>query len=170
MGASVVIMETENWFIESEEYGDFEIKAEVIDTLISHRQLRSQDLEAGGALIGCIHTSGKMQSSDLTTPQPTDRRSRCSFFRSSAHNHLLNEKWKSSNGNAYLVGLWHTHPEPIPNYSNEDKRDWIKVLKQGQYEGKHLMFLIVGQRRMRLWVIDNESFRTSLIGEYSFEK
>ncbi|RBM41785.1 hypothetical protein DLR63_03555 [Vibrio tarriae] len=170
MGVSVVTIVTDSWLIESEEYGDFEINAGVLNALISYRQLRPQDLEAGGALIGCIHTSNKVQSTDLTAPQPTDRRTRCSFFRSSAHNHILNEKWKSTEGKAYLIGLWHTHPEPVPNYSSEDKQDWIKVLNQGRYEGEYLMFIIVGQKKIRLWRMDNKFFKISLIGEYSFEK
>lgn len=110
-----------------------------------------------------------MEASDLTLPQLSDKRTRYSFFRSNAHNEILNDKWKTSNGNAYLVGLWHTHPEAIPNYSNEDKKDWHTVLKQGQYEGKYLMFIIVGQEKIRLWVDDKKTLQTSMIGEYTIE-
>lgn len=170
MDVNVVTVVTENWLIKSEDYGDFVIGAEVINTLIRYRQLSKHDLEAGGALIGCILTDNTMEANDLTLPQPSDKRTKCSFFRSSAHNRILNDKWKASNGNAYLVGLWHTHPESIPNYSREDKKDWLRVLKQGQYEGKSLMFLIIGQKKIRLWVVDNECYKTSLIGEYTLEK
>lgn len=170
MSADVVTVVTEDWLIQTEDYGDFVIGYEVINILISYRQLGKQDLEAGGSLIGCINTDNTMEARDLTLPQPSDKQTRCSFFRSSAHNRILNDKWKASNGNAYLVGLWHTHPEPIPNYSGEDKKDWLNVLKQGQYEGKCLMFLIVGVKKIRLWIVDNECYTTSLIGEYILEK
>jgi integrative and conjugative element protein (TIGR02256 family) len=170
MSVGVVIVVTKNWLIESEDYGDFVIDSNVINILISYRQLGKHDFEAGGALIGRIHTGNIMEANDLTLPQPSDKRTRYSFFRSNAHNKILNDKWKASNGNAYLVGLWHTHPEPIPKYSNEDKKDWHKVLKQGQYEGQYLIFIIVGQKDIRLWIGDNENFKISLIGEYSLEK
>lgn len=169
MNVGVVTVVTENWLIESEDYGDFIIASEVINILISYRQLGKYDCEAGGALIGCIRPGNIMEANDLTLPQPLDKRTRYSFFRSNAHNMILNDKWKTSNGNVYLVGLWHTHPEPIPNYSDEDKKDWDRVLKQGQYEGRYLIFLIVGQKRIRLWTADNKSLKTSLVGEYLFE-
>lgn len=170
MIVGVVTVVTENWLIESEDYGNFVIDSEVINILISYRQLGKHDFEAGGALIGCIRSGNIIEANDLTLPQPSDKRTRYSFFRSNAHNKILNDKWKASNGNAYLVGLWHTHPESTPKYSNEDKKDWRRVLKQGQYEGQSLMFLIVGQQNIRLWVADNKNFKTSVIGEYSLEK
>jgi integrative and conjugative element protein (TIGR02256 family) len=170
MSVGVATVKTENWLIESGDYGDFVIYSEVISTLISYRQLGKYDFEAGGALIGCIHTDNTIEVSDLTLPQRSDKRTRYSFFRSKAHNKILNDKWEANNGNAYLVGLWHTHPELIPNYSNEDEKDWLRVLKEGRYEGQSLMFLIVGQKSIRLWVVDNKNFKTSLIGEYPLEK
>jgi integrative and conjugative element protein (TIGR02256 family) len=170
MSVSVVTVVTENWLIESDNYGNFVIDSEVINILISYRQLGKYDCEAGGALIGCLRGDNVMEVNDLTLPQPNDTRTKYSFFRSNDHNNVLNDKWKSSHGDAYLVGLWHTHPEPTPKYSNEDKKDWNKVLKQGQYEGQSLIFIIVGQKDIRLWVSNNKHFKTSLIGEYSLEK
>ena len=161
---------TENWLIESEDYGTFVIDSEVMNTLISYRQLGKHDCEAGGALIGCLQRINTVAANDLTLPQPSDKRTKYSFFRSNAHNKILNDKWKASKGNAYLVGLWHTHPEPTPKYSNQDKKDWHKVLKQGEYEGQFLIFIIVGQKCIRLWVGDNRNFKISLKGEYSLEK
>ncbi|HIF9097710.1 TPA: Mov34/MPN/PAD-1 family protein [Photobacterium damselae] len=169
MSVNAVKVVTNNWLIKSKYYGHFIIDSEVINTLTSYRQLGKNDCEAGGALIGCLRGDNIIETNDLTLPQPTDKRTKSSFFRSNAHNKILNDKWKASKGNAYLVGLWHTHPEPIPKYSNEDKKDWHKVLKQGQYEGQHLIFIIVGQQNIRIWVGDNENFKISLIGDYSLE-
>ncbi len=170
MDVSVVMIANEHWLIQTDLYGNFLIKSETISALMSYRQLGSKDTESGGALVGYIRADNTLEAYDLTHPQSTDRRTRTSFFRSSAHNRILNEKWRASNGASYLVGLWHTHPEPVPNYSSKDKKDWLKVLKQGQYEGKHLMFLIVGQAKIRMWIADNESYETSLVGEFSFEE
>ncbi|WP_392341956.1 Mov34/MPN/PAD-1 family protein [uncultured Shewanella sp.] len=170
MSVDAVTVITENWLIESDDYGNFVIDSEVINVLISYRQLRKHDFEAGGALIGCLREDNIMEVNDLTLPQPSDKRTKYSFFRSNAHNKILNDKWKASNGNAYLVGLWHTHPEPTPKYSNEDNKDWHKVLKQGHYEGQSLIFIIVGQKDIRLWVSDNKNYKTSLVGEYSLEE
>jgi integrative and conjugative element protein (TIGR02256 family) len=160
----------DNWVIKSKCFGDFVIDSEVINVLISYRQLKLHDFEAGGALVGWICKDGTMVANDLTLPQLSDERTRNSFFRSKAHNKILKDKWKASNGSDYLVGLWHTHPEAIPMYSDRDKIDWNEVLKQGEYEGKYLMFIIVGQNQIRLWITDNRTLKTSLIGEYPLDK
>ncbi|WP_237667608.1 hypothetical protein, partial [Vibrio vulnificus] len=72
-------MVTENWLIESEDYGNFVIDSEVINILISYRQLGKHDFEAGGALIGCIRSGNIIEANDLTLPQPSDKRTRYSF-------------------------------------------------------------------------------------------
>lgn len=163
-------MNFDTWLIRSEKFGDIEITPEVINTLASYKQLNDDDLEAGGALIGCILCNDTIRADDLTLPQATDRRTRYSFFRSSTHNKILKDKWEASEGNSYLVGLWHTHPEPSPEYSSEDKHDWDKVLRVGKYEGNYLLSLIVGQKTIRLWITDNQGYKTSFMGEYIFEK
>ncbi len=163
-------MVTENWLIKSNDFGDFVIDSEVIDILISYRQLDRHDFEAGGALVGFICKDKTMMANDLTIPQLSDKRTRYSFYRSNAHNKILKDKWKASNGKSYLVGLWHTHPEAIPMYSGQDLMDWHKVLKQGEYEGQYLMFIIVGQNQIRLWITDSRTLKTSLVGEYPLKK
>lgn len=169
MSVYVVTVISENWLIESDEYGNIVIDSEVINTLISYRQLGKHDCEAGGALMGCLRGNNEIEVNDLTLPQPSDKRTRYSFFRSNAHNKILNGKWNASNGEVYLVGLWHTHPEPTPEYSNEDKKDWHKVLKQGQYEGQSLIFIIVGHKDIRLWISNNKNYKITLLGEYSLK-
>lgn len=80
MSVYVVTVITENWLIESDEYGNIVIDSEVINTLISYRQLGKHDCEAGGALMGCLRGNNEIEVNDLTLPQPSDKRTRYSFF------------------------------------------------------------------------------------------
>jgi len=161
---------TEQWSIESQVYGRFVITPEVMNTLISYRQLNKCDREAGGALIGCLRGSNIIEVHGLTLPQPSDRRTRNAFFRSNAHNKIVVDQWNVSNRSSYLVGLWHTHPEDTPSYSNVDQKDWLKVLNEGQYEGQSLIYIIVGTQDLRLWLCNKSNKHALLVGEYSLKK
>ena len=84
----------------------------------------------------------------------------------------LKEIWQNSNGHSTYVGLWHSHPEPLPNYSAVDKQDWQKALTQSKYEGNKLFFVIVGQTHVRIWMGVRASYQPKimLIGEYKIGK
>lgn len=163
-------MNNRDWAVNSPIHGHFKINSNIINALYNARQLTEKDLESGGVLIGCIRRDNIIEAHDITLPQRTDKQSRFSFFRSNAHNTLLSKIWYSSNGNSYFVGLWHTHPEAVPNFSIEDNADWIKVLQHGEYEGTKLMFIIVGQHKLRLWVGEKINLDIKFIGEYDFEQ
>ncbi|EOG7704230.1 Mov34/MPN/PAD-1 family protein [Vibrio parahaemolyticus] len=83
---------------------------------------------------------------------------------------IVNKAWIESKGHATYVGLWHTHPEPTPNYSFADKCDWERALRESRYEGQHLIFVIVGQLSLRCWAGEHlkKTTKISLIGEYHF--
>jgi integrative and conjugative element protein (TIGR02256 family) len=50
----------------------------------------------------------------ITTPQPTDVRTRFTFDRNGEHQRLINESWECSAGTCSFVGDWHTHAELYP--------------------------------------------------------
>lgn len=69
---------------------------------------------------------------------------------------------KFENG-LHCIGLWHSHPEPLPSPSDEDKafaREHA-LAASGQLAG--LIFAIVGSRLMpdglRVWIDDGEFLR-----------
>jgi integrative and conjugative element protein (TIGR02256 family) len=159
----------EEWQIEVNGYGMIRMSGELLKKLCDFRQLAKQTPESGGVLIGKhLNSGGVLLIDQLTPPQKSDKQGRCEFYRSTEHNKLVNEIWLKSNKHSTYVGLWHSHPEPIPNYSPVDKQDWQNALIQSRYEGNKLFFAILGQTHIRMWMGIKSTFRTqiSLIGEY----
>ena len=89
-------------------------------------------------------------------PQPSDRRKRFSFYRSSTHNSIAAARWKESGGKVAYIGLWHSHPEAIPHPSSTDISDWQKALARDRYDGDHLFFIILGMQELGCWRGDRQ--------------
>ena len=120
---------------------------------MEYRQIKANQPESGGAIIGqYLASDGFLLINDFTPPQETDNQTRFSCYRSEQHNLLANQIWKNSNRKSTFVGLWHTHPEPIPNYSRVDRRDWNNTLNEASYYGEYLVFIIVGQTHLKCWL------------------
>lgn len=151
---------------------ELKISIELIDKLSKFRQLDKNDNESGGTLIGSILSSDKGFIIDkLTIPQKKDKRTRYSFYRSSKHNNLVQKIWKETNGFSTFLGLWHTHPEDIPNYSFVDKKDWLDSLVESKYEKDCLFFFIIGITHIRCWIGLKGMFfnKIKLLGDYKYE-
>jgi len=157
------------WVMSIPEYGDVRVCSELITQLISYRQVQYTQPESGGVLIGKhLNSGGALLVDDYTRPNTLDQQERHSCFRSEEHNRVVNEIWLDSKGHSTYVGLWHTHPEAIPNYSSVDKKDWLSALNHSSYEGVRLFFVIVGQTHIRCWVGIKCLFRNKieLLGEF----
>lgn len=143
---------TEEWIINTANFGITRFHKNVIDRLCEFRQLKNNQLESGGVLIGKHLSLGNtILVDDITTPQQTDKQERHSYYRSEIHSEIIHGLWEQSNGHSTYVGLWHTHPEPYPNFSLVDRKDWLTALKNSHYEGSKLFFIIVGQKCIRCW-------------------
>lgn len=154
-------------------FGLVRLSASLVNKLIDFRQLNYKQAESGGVLIGKhLNSSGVMLIDTFTPPQTSDKQGRHSYFRSKEHNKLVQQVWQESDGHSTYVGLWHTHPEPIPNYSSIDKTDWINALNSSKYEGNKLFFVIVGQTHLRCWVGTKGRLRNNieLSGDFKIEK
>ena len=139
-----------SWQISPEIRGSFPIA--FIQALSSWRQIRCLSREAGGLILGYIDIeTGGLLAEKLTTPGRGDQRSRTGFFR--GVNHQLDAaKWHHSTaGRGTMLGLWHTHPEPIPTPSGTDWTDLSNVLAQGQHNGQGLIYIIVGTTKISCW-------------------
>lgn len=124
----------------------------VVAKLLSYRQTKKWHKEAGGLLIGRhLLENDHLVVDQITEPNRWDRRFRGFFYRSNKHNRLVDRAWTGSDKTQTLIGLWHTHPEPIPNPSGVDWEDWRRTLLHGDYVGDYLVFMIVGTQKIGLW-------------------
>lgn len=128
------------------------VTAAVVKRLWHHAQLEPAATEAGGILLGrYLQDSDDVVVDDLTEPLPGDKRGRYFFHRGQpAHQQLLDQAWRASEGTRTYLGEWHTHPEFDPTPSCIDRMDWQRKLRQDQYF-KQLYFFIVGTRQIRGW-------------------
>lgn len=132
--------------------GVIQIAPDAHRTMLSFRQGGPEATEAGGILMGRHLVDGvNIVVDEVTQPQPSDQRSRLSFFRSIAHHYIARQSWTTTSQTSAYLGLWHTHPEPDPTPSDIDIRDWKKALRKDTYPGNNLYFVIVGQSFIRLW-------------------
>ena len=130
----------------------FIVLGDVVEKMLSYRQFHSKQKESGGLLIGRhLIENDNIVVDNITEPNKWDKRLFTYFFRSKHHNRVVYKKWQQSKKTQTLVGLWHTHPEPIPRPSHVDMNDWKNVLLQGAFVGNSLFFLIVGTAQINIW-------------------
>lgn len=156
------------WQIDIKDFGLLRVSKELVNNLISYRQLKKETPESGGVLIGMhLNSVGRLLINNYTPPQKFDKQGRYLYHRSSEHNNLVLDIWKESGQKSTYVGLWHTHAEEIPSYSPVDKKDWIDSLNKSIYEGDRLFFFIVGQTHIRCWMGVKKLFMNTieLVGE-----
>lgn len=125
-----------------------------LEQMLAYAQHHWWNREAGGILLGRhLLDSHDVVVDEVSTPQKSDRRSRFAFFRSSRHEHLARQRWLEQEKTSAYLGLWHTHPEPDPNPSSVDWRDWQQAVSVDTFEGNSLFFPIVGTERIRMWCL-----------------
>jgi integrative and conjugative element protein (TIGR02256 family) len=117
--------------------------------------------EAGGVLLGRYILGTTDVVVDLVTvPMQGDRRSTYHFFRkANRHQAIIDQHWTQSMHRCNYLGGWHTHPEPIPNPSGVDTRDWKCTLRRDQFDSETLYFIIVGTKELRVWEGDRHIFK-----------
>ena len=103
--------------------------------------------ENGGVLMG-KKAAGKEEYfiEMITVPTEKDRSGQSFFVRNKeAAQKIINEKWRSSEGQTNYVGEWHTHccRSPIP--SRTDHKLMKQIAKDGSSPFKHFFMIILGQ-------------------------
>ena len=162
----------DDWIINIQTFGKVRFDHSLLEQICRFRQTDHTFPESGGALIGKhLIRGGRMVIDRFTPPQTGDKQGACMFYRSSAHEKLVQKIWQESNKISTYVGLWHTHPENYPHYSKIDKLDWFKALNKSIYDGRHLFFIIVGRTHIRCWMGTKKIIRNSLtvVGEYKIK-
>ncbi len=130
----------------NKEGGIVKLNADVVERLLSFRQLAPDALESGGILIGrFIKDSFDIIADEITGPLPGDVQTRTTFYRDAAeHQKVIYQRWEESAGTQCYLGEWHTHAESHPTPSAIDFDSWRKRLENDQMESEVSFFVIVG--------------------------
>jgi integrative and conjugative element protein (TIGR02256 family) len=119
------------------------IEPQVLQRLVTFRQLGPSAPEAGGILLG-YRRGPHAHVFDVTVPTKRDVRSRFAFSRHGAdHQRVATRRWKQSGETMDYVGEWHTHPEDNPSPSNVDLQHWREIARAAS---RPMVFLIVGRQ------------------------
>lgn len=127
------------------------IQPTVLATFASNSQMRRNSAEAGGQLFARIN--GQDILLELATgPRRTDSRSRY-FYQPDrrAEQKEINQLHREG---LLFVGDWHTHPEPIPNPSQQDLVSIRDSVTKSTHHLKGFLLIIVGTATIpeTLWV------------------
>lgn len=159
----------DEWRMNVEGFGTIRVSEYLIEKILKYQQLSEGDVESGGILVGSyLNSNGFILIEDFTEPQKSDKQSRFGFFRSDKHSELARYVWNETGGKSTFLGLWHTHPEDYPKYSIVDIIDWNKTLNNSHYDGKLLLFFILGRTHLNCWIGIKKRFKNNikLIGSY----
>ncbi|MBD2703409.1 Mov34/MPN/PAD-1 family protein [Spirosoma sp. BT702] len=140
--------------------GKLKITSAILQQITAYAQLKPQQAEAGGILLGrFIVEADDVVIDEVTVPKTGDRRHRTGFWRSATpHQKTLNDSWFSSDGTCNYLGEWHTHPEPNPNPSGRDLNSWKEQLIKFAQDGISLFFVIVGTQHIAVWEATHKPF------------
>jgi integrative and conjugative element protein (TIGR02256 family) len=119
-----------------------------------HQQIKEEDLEACGILIGNHKIDGNtICINHATKPQEKDVRRRYSYkMDSTIHQKILERHFELSNNEDVYLGTWHSHPEAYPMPSKDDIIDWEKQYKFNENIFPKMIFAIVGIKKVKFWI------------------
>lgn len=129
-----------------------DLSQKLINKLMRYRQFGIETPEAGGYLIGYQVTNNDFVLEDITTPYRLDLRNRYGFIiRDPRHKLRLIGLRKTS---SFYMGVWHSHPQRIPEPSNTDINDWNETVKVDKTGCQYVFFVILGYTHFRIWCGD----------------
>ncbi|ASD20694.1 Mov34/MPN/PAD-1 family protein [Pseudomonas aeruginosa] len=126
----------------------------VLDYMYSHAQRRWWQKEAGGEIFSRVPDSSGLIIDTVAGPNPNDRRSRHSWNPDCLAGDA--DRLSQFQQGLHAVGLWHTHPEPVPQPSARDRETTIDYLKAFNKERSRYLMVIIGNRgtppTMSVWI------------------
>jgi len=124
--------------------------------------------EGGGFILGYRHEiTGNISLEYVTYPQRLDILSRSCFkIKDPIHKIVL---LKAQAKKSFYMGVWHTHPQTIPEPSSIDWDDWNDTLIKDKTPCEYVFFLIAGTECIRVWVGDFKEKNIVEIFEYEKE-
>lgn len=133
------------------------ISVEVPDCVRSlwykYRQNTFRQPESCGVIIGGFNAKENRVIIDhCTEPKPGDvLKRRAYILQDPEHQQVVDNYFHDSEGYSHFLGIWHTHPEPFPAPSAQDRIDWANVMKVNQGIVPAFLFAIVGNRQISLF-------------------
>lgn len=129
-----------------------DLSQKLIKKLMTFRQYGVETPEAGGYLVGYHMTNSNFVLEDITTPYTLDIRNRYRFIlRDFRHKlHLIKLKRYGS----FYMGVWHSHPQKIPEPSYVDLNDWKETVMTDKTGCRYIFFIILGYTHFRIWCGD----------------
>ena len=138
-----------------------DILPEVFEEITKWLQKDNSAPEAGGYIVGYRHSgTGNVSLESVSHPYPLDIRNRVRFSINDLKHKLflLRARTKKS----YYMGVWHTHPQTVPEPSNIDWNDWYDTLNIDKTACEYVFFIIAGTEGARIWL---GIFKTKKIAE-----
>jgi integrative and conjugative element protein (TIGR02256 family) len=119
---------------------------------LKHRQLKTEDTEQFGVLIGSrTEDESNIWIDRCTTPQTKDVSRRASFtLKDPYHQTFIDKVFAESDGEMGYIGTWHTHPQNNPAPSGVDIADWANCTHRNP--NRQLLFVIVGNKQVCIYI------------------
>lgn len=149
--------------LRSKKLGTLEVRPTVLAALCGYRQ-RPRAAERGGVIAGCRIGP---RSWVITHASPPSPRSLAGLFwvkrdRRDAQR-FINRVFAETNGTVNYLGEWHTHPEPRPSPSGEDRQMLNDLLANSRLEIDFLVGAIVGNTGNLHWWCQTDSGRYEVL-------
>lgn len=131
------------------------VNTQVYACWLKHRQMKYNDTEQFGVLIGSrADDESKIWIDTCTSPQNTDTSQRARFImKDPNHQKMINNAFESSGGELGYIGTWHTHPQDNPIASTIDLADWKQCSLRNP--DRQLVFVIIGNKQINIYVKRN---------------
>ncbi|WP_240222527.1 Mov34/MPN/PAD-1 family protein [Rheinheimera hassiensis] len=130
----------------------------VINVLSSHRQYGNRR-EMGGQLFVDMNQPDGIWLVKATLPHPADRSSYASIEFDKLR--CQQEIYKASQEGLQFIGYWHTHPQNIPELSNQDLMSMRKFVDINKHIQKCFVAVVVGRslsnKGIRAWLCTTNS-------------
>ena len=109
--------------------------------------------EAGGYIVGYKHNKTEnITLEQISHPYRLDIRKTTYFsMRDPRHKFFLKNSIRKK---SFYMGVWHTHPQIVPEPSSIDWKDWRETLEVDRTGCEYVFFIIAGFQEMRIWVGD----------------
>ena len=130
-----------------------DILSPVFEEICDWLQDSSDKAEAGGFIVGYQHFGTEnITLEHVSHPYTLDVRRRTFFGMRDPRHKVFLDKHKMQK--SFYMGVWHTHPQIIPEASAIDWNDWYATLEVDETGCEYIFFIIAGIQEIRVWVGD----------------
>jgi len=130
-----------------------DILSNVFEEMNKWLQKEADASEAGGYIVGYQHLQTRNVSLEsISCPYPLDSRNRVRFDIMDPNHKLF--LMRAMRRKSFYMGVWHTHPQIIPEPSGVDWDDWYGTLDIDKTACEYAFFIIAGTEGARVWAGD----------------